>query len=81
MSTLDKHTCTHAKAITNNKIQKHHKPTGISELLGAKQGTAYDFDTRHLQDGGQTTQVTPVAQTTKPPLPSPYLRNQSAHLK
>ena len=50
-----KHTCTHAKAVMNNKIQKHYKPTGISELLGAKQGTVHDLGTWHLQDGEQTT--------------------------
>ena len=33
-----KHNYTHGKAITNSKIQKHHKPTAISELLGSKAG-------------------------------------------
>ena len=39
----------------NNKIQKGHESTAISEVLGAKAGTAHDPCTQHHQGGGQTT--------------------------
>ena len=41
--------------IMNNKIQKGHKPTATSEVLGEKQGTTDDPCIQHHKGGWWTT--------------------------
>ena len=68
-------------ADSGQETQRSKSPTAPSEEQGAKAGAMRDLCTRHRRGGGQTTSVTPLAQATDPPLPSPHLRNQLAPLE